>query len=217
MTTFDAFVDDGERPEIIIVARPVDAPPPASASQVLREVLSHTVGLAVYTVSTSVSLARQAAGATVEAAIQTTAQVAARGAHAIADPVLDAVVPRATDAILDRIDLTTLVLERVDINRLVAAADIEAVIDRVPIVPIANYVIDEIDLPQIIRASTGGVAVDAVNAVRVQTFGADQWVAGIVDAIVRRRQRDVDAPGDPQSLSGQAASGEASGTAASGA
>ena len=117
----------------------------------------------------------------------------------VVDPILDAVVPRVADAVLDRLDLTQIVLDHVDVDAIVAKADIEAVIDRVPIVPIADYVIDEIDLPQIIRQSTGGVATDAINSVRVQTFGADQWVSRLTDAIVRRRQRNVHAPGDRES------------------
>ena len=110
---------------------------------------------------------------------------------------LDRIVTRA----LDGLDLTQLVIDRVDIDALVAEADIEAVIDRVPIIPLANYVIDEIDLPQIIRDSTGGIATDAMGAVRVQGMGADQFVGRLADRVLlRRRQRKVDAPGDPESL-----------------
>ena len=203
--------DTWARPAVVLVTRPMDppdSPQRPGVAEVLREVASHTLGLVTFTATTSAAIAGQVTSA-------------------IVDPILDAIVPRITDAILQRLDLTEivltrvdleaiitraldelnltdLVLERVDINTLVAAADIGAVIDRVPIVPIANYVIDEIDLPEIIRESTGGIAVDAVNAVRVQTFGADQWFARIVDTVVRRRARDVNAPGDPESLSAQA-------------
>jgi hypothetical protein len=151
--------------------------------------------------------------------------VTQRTVGVVIDPVLDAVVPRVTDVILSRLDLTAIVLDRVqlepiimralneldlteivlsrvDVDAIVAKADIEAIIDRVPIVPIADYVIDEIDLPQIIRQSTGGVATEAINSVRVQSFGADQWVARLTDALVRRRHRNVDAPGEPESLRG---------------
>ena len=99
------------------------------------------------------------------------------------------------------LDLTQLVIDRVDIDELVAQADIEAIIDRVPVIPLANFVIEEIDLPQIIRESTGGVATDAVNAIRVQGVGADQLVSRLADRVLlRRRQRKLDVPGDPESL-----------------
>jgi hypothetical protein len=108
---------------------------------------------------------------------------------------------RIVNSALDSLDLTQLVIDRVDIDAIVGAADIDAVIDRVPIIPLANYVIDEIDLPQIIRDSTSGIAGDAVSTVRKQGVGADQLVARLADRITfRHRQRKVEAPGDPESL-----------------
>jgi hypothetical protein len=102
---------------------------------------------------------------------------------------------------LDSLDLTQLVIDRVDIDAIVAEADIDSVIDRVPIIPLANYVIDEIDLPQIIRDSTSGIAGDAMNTVRRQGIGADRLVSRIGDKVVfRRKARRVDAPGQPESL-----------------
>ena len=102
---------------------------------------------------------------------------------------------------LDSVDLTQVVLDRVDIDAVIRAADLDAVVDRLPIVEIADYVIDEIDLPQIIRDSTSGIAGDAMNTVRRQSRGADQLVSRLADRIVLRRGgRKVDAPGDPESL-----------------
>ena len=69
-----------------------------------------------------------------------------------------------------------------------------------PIVGIAEYVIDEIDLPQIIRDSTSGVAGEALDSVRRQGVGADLLLAGLVDRIVRRRSRDLESPAEPESL-----------------
>jgi len=120
----------------------------------------------------------------------------------LTDLVMDRVdLVRIVDATLDRMDLTALVLARVDIDAIVGAADIESVIDRVPIIPIADYVIDEIDLPQIIRDSTSGVAGEALDSVRRQGVGADLLLARMVDRVIRRRSRRLDAPGDPESLS----------------
>ena len=86
----------------------------------------------------------------------------------IAPPVnalLDRVVPLVANAIIERLDLTAIVLRQVDLDAIVRETlnriDMTVVIDRLPIVDIADYVIEEIDLPRLIRQSTGGVAVDA--------------------------------------------------------
>jgi hypothetical protein len=105
------------------------------------------------------------------------------------------------DAALDQIDLTALVRERVDIDELVATVDLDSVIDRIPIVEIAEYVIEQTDLPAIIRQSTGGMANDAVDAVRLRSYATDITVARIVDRVLPRRGRVLDAPGDPESMS----------------
>lgn len=110
---------------------------------------------------------------------------------------LRAIVVRA----LDELDLTEVVLERVDLDAIVDAVELEPVIDKLPIIDIADYVIEQVDLPQIIRQSTGGVASDAVDAVRLTSYRADTRVARLIDRMLPRRTRDVDAPGDPESLS----------------
>lgn len=112
---------------------------------------------------------------------------------------------RVIEQALDSIDLTQLVLSRVDLNAVIRAADLDEVIDRLPIVAIAQYVVEEIDLPRIIRESTGGVAIDAVDAVRLGTHGADTAVAGWVQRVLPRRRRELDAPGEPESLRTEAA------------
>ena len=104
------------------------------------------------------------------------------------------------DAVLDQIDLTELVEQRVDIDALVATVDLEPVIDRLPIVEIAEYVIEQTDLPAIIRQSTGGVASDAIDAVRLRAQMTDVVTARIVDRLLPRRGRKLDAPGEPESL-----------------
>lgn len=206
----DGVRGDGARREVILVTHPAPSRAP-SPLDTLRGVVTNTVGMAGYTVSTLTSLIEQ----TVTTAVETSLNAA-----------LDRLVPTIADAIIDRIDinkivleqvdlnliinraldtlnLTQLVIDRVDVNAIVAEADIDAVIDRVPIIPLANYVIDEIDLPQIIRDSTSGIAGDAMNTARRQSAGADQLVSRIADRIVfRRKQRDVDAPGEPDSLVG---------------
>ena len=141
--------------------------------------------------------------------------------------VLDRVVPGTVGAVLDRIDLTSMVLQRVDLRRVVEQtlneldlteivldrvdidaivdrANLDRVIDRLPLIDLANYIIDEIDLPSIIRESTGGIATDAMNAVRLQSTQVDDAVSHVVDRILlRHRTRSTNAPGTPQSLQGE--------------
>lgn len=112
------------------------------------------------------------------------------------------------DAVLDQLDLTELVEQRVDIDALVATVDLDPVIDRLPIVEIAEYVIEQVDLPAIIRQSTGGVATDAIDSVRLRSYATDIATARIVDRILPRRGRKLDAPGEPESLTELDAPGE---------
>lgn len=104
------------------------------------------------------------------------------------------------DAVLDQMDLTELVEQRVDIDALVATVNLEPIIDRLPIVEIAEYVIEQTDLPAIIRQSTGGIAADAVDAVRLRSYATDIATARIIDRLLPRRGRKLDAPGEPESL-----------------
>lgn len=199
------------RPEVVLVTRPVPAPAPGPLDA-LRHVLLSSVGMAAATAATVASVVEQTVATAVESSVNAALD---RLVPVIVDAVveridltgivldqvdLDLIVTRA----LDGLDLTQLVIDRVDVNEIVAQADVNAVIDRVPIIPLANYVIEEIDLPQIIRSSTGGIATDAVNAVRVQGVNADQFVSRLADRmLLRRRQRDVEAPGEPESLIGR--------------
>ena len=47
----------------------------------------------------------------------------------------------------------------------------------------------------------GGVASDAIDAVRLRSYATDIATARIVDRLLPRRGRKLDAPGEPESLS----------------
>jgi hypothetical protein len=200
--------EDSYRQEVVLVTRPAQSGPP-NPLDTLREVISSSVGMATYTASTFATLIEQ----TVTYAVATSVNAALdRLVPVIAEAIIERIdltgvvieqvdLNRIVNSALDSLDLTQLVIDRVDIDAIVGAADIDAVIDRVPIIPLANYVIDEIDLPQIIRDSTSGIAGDAVSTFRKQGVGADQLVARLADRVTfRRRQRKLEAPGDPESL-----------------
>jgi hypothetical protein len=102
---------------------------------------------------------------------------------------LDRVVGRIDlDEIASRIDIDA-ILDRVDLDAVVARVDLDPVLERADIVGLARYVIDAIDLPELIRASTGSMTSDLVRGVRAQGADADEAVQRVVDRLLRRRGR----------------------------
>ena len=103
------------------------------------------------------------------------------------------------DAIAKRIDVDA-VVERIDIDSIVSRVDVDAIVRRLDLVGLAEEVVNGIDLPEIIRQSTGSMASDVVRDVRMESIDADMAIARVVDRIIRRRRsRRTDAPGEPQS------------------
>ena len=88
------------------------------------------------------------------------------------------------EAVLDRMDLTSTVLKRVDLVKVV-----DAVLDQMDLIALANEIIDGVDLPEIIRDSTGSMASETVKGVRMQGIGADQAVDRALDRLLLRRSR----------------------------
>lgn len=109
---------------------------------------------------------------------------------------LDAVVSRVDlDAVVDRIDLNAIagrldldaVAARLDLDRLVQSVDLNAVLARLDLGGIAQDVIAAVDLPEIVRESTGTLASEAVQGVRTGGMKADDAVGRLVDRLLRRR------------------------------
>ncbi len=168
------------REEVVIVVRPVpeSLPPRSSAGEAAsapdplaavrdaaREALSGAAGLVTYTAQSAAKLAYDTASTAVSS-------------------TLDAVVPRVTEAILRRVDITQIVVSNVDVNKIAAEVKLEPIIDRIPIVTIADYVIEEIDLPEVIRGSTGGIAEQVMQTVRFKAIQSDVAVERLVDRIL---------------------------------
>ncbi len=115
----------------------------------------------------------------------------------IENVALDAVVERVDlEAVVRRLDLDQIVagvdieaiLNRVDVNEIAERVSIDAVIDRIDLIGLTSYVLDSIDLPEIIRESTGSVASETVRGVRMQSIDADQAVQRAVDRLLLRRK-----------------------------
>lgn len=115
----------------------------------------------------------------------------------VADVDLDAIAARLdldvvaaridVGAILERIDLTQVVTERVDLDAVARGLDLDAVIGRVDLAALANEVIAAIDLPEIIRESSGSLASETVRSVRMQGIDADRAVERLIDRLRRHR------------------------------
>jgi hypothetical protein len=129
---------------------------------------------------------------------------------------------RIVDAVLDRIDLTELVLQRVDLDRLIAAADLDAAAARLDVDAVAqrldvdavaarldvnavaarlnpaavgDFLVEAIDLPEIIRTSTGSVAAGAVHEARVhgtEAYGQAKRVVGRVPLLHREPEPELE-------------------------
>jgi hypothetical protein len=127
-------------------------------------------------------------------------------------------IPEIAEGLLNSLDLTEIVVDRVDVDRLVQEVDLEAVvqgvdlnaaasridldamIDRIDLVRIANYLMEELEIPEIIRESTSALAVESVEQLRVQGIRADRFVSHVLDRMVRRRdERDLEGPAVTQS------------------
>ena len=116
---------------------------------------------------------------------------------------VDAIVSKVDfDAVVSRIDLNQ-VAARIDIDEVASRIDLDQIISRVDLAGIASRVIEEIDLPEIIRESSGAVASETVRSVRMQGIGADRAIDSFVDRALRRRDgRDTDGPSGPPNSDG---------------
>jgi hypothetical protein len=111
---------------------------------------------------------------------------------------IDAVVQRVDlDAAVGGVDLNA-VVRGVDINAIAGRLDIGAVIERVDVVAIVEEVIAEIDLPAIIRGSTGSIASESVRSARMTGISADEAISRSIERHLFRRRRSptptADAP-----------------------
>ena len=94
------------------------------------------------------------------------------------------------DKILDRVDVDR-VLAKVDLDQVLARVDVDAVADRIDVNAIAQRIdLDALamhtDLGAMIARSSGGVASGALDVVRSQAVGLDEWVARWVARLLRR-------------------------------
>ena len=87
---------------------------------------------------------------------------------------------------MDRLDIAAIVA-KVDPDPVVARVDFDAAMSHLDLIGTAQRVVDGIDLPGIIRESTGSLATEAVTGVRVQGQAADDAVSHLVSRVLRRK------------------------------
>ena len=106
------------------------------------------------------------------------------------------ILPELTSAILDKLDLTQIAIDHLDIDRILDTVDLDAVIERVDLnavihrvdlAGIATEVIGEIDLPELIRESTGAVTSETVRVVRMRSAEADLFMGRLIDRLLMRK------------------------------
>jgi hypothetical protein len=143
--------------------------------------------------------------------IDVDAIIARANIQAVIDRVdVDAVVAKADlQKAIDRVDIDGVVagvdleriIDRVDVDAVVARADFDKVIAKLDLIELAEFVVEGIDLPGIIRSSTGSMASEGLREVRRQGIGADERVSHVVDRLLRRQERS---PGEPRARDGAA-------------
>jgi hypothetical protein len=110
------------------------------------------------------------------------------------------------NAIVSRVDLNAIV-GKVDMNAILNQVDLEALLDQIDL----NAMIEKVDLDALVKStdvgaiiahSTGGVASDAVDLVRRQAVGVDEFVAALAG---RLRLKRAQAPAGPPLLLGEGA------------
>jgi hypothetical protein len=110
-------------------------------------------------------------------------------------PLVDRSMPVVAEAVMDRIDVNQLVA-KVDMNAIIARLDMNAIIARVDLGSVSRQVIDEVDLPEIIRESSGAITSESVLGMRMQSIEADERLNRVVDKILLRRSaRNTQLPG----------------------
>jgi hypothetical protein len=134
------------------------------------------------------------------------ALVAAIAAAVLEEVDLDAVVARVDlDQVVGRLDLDR-IAGRIDIDAIAARIDVDAVVARLDLAGLTEQVLDEVDIGELIRESSGTMATETVDALRVQGMRADRLLSRVVDRLLQRkdeRHTDPLATGSRQQAAGR--------------
>jgi hypothetical protein len=112
---------------------------------------------------------------------------------------LNAVLARVDiDAVLEKLDLNAL-LDQMDVNAVLTRVDLKPLLDRVDVNDLVSRIdldalAEKTDLGAVIARSSGGMATEALDAIRTQAVGLDQFVDRWVQRLLRRRHPAPSAP-----------------------
>jgi len=141
------------------------------------------------------SIAERVVGLVIEA-IDVNALVSKVDMDALLSKVdVDAIVSKVdVDGLIDRVDVEK-IIERVDVEKIIERVDVQQLIDRVDVQGIIERVdidslVEKTELGTIIAHSTSGVASEALDLVRAQGVGLDDFVARWINRILRRDSSD---------------------------
>ena len=137
---------------------------------------------------TNVLVAGLNAGREVRAAVTAIPAEAWSAVGRQVDQWADWMVPLIVDELVSRVDLTDLVARNVDLNRIVAEVDVDAVVWRVDLLALAQYVVDGIDLPDIVRSSSASLTTEAVHRLREHGVDADDAMSRAVSRFIPHRR-----------------------------
>ncbi len=101
------------------------------------------------------------------------------------------------NAVLDQVDIDQL-LDRIDLDRLLGRMDLNAILQRIDI----EALVEQTDIGSVIAASSSGVAGEALDVVRSQAVGLDEFIARWIGRL--RRRPYTAAPGPPDGLRAKA-------------
>ena len=121
-------------------------------------------------------------------------------AQAVAERAVDLVMSALdVNALLDEVDLNA-VLDRIDLNRLLERVDLNDILQHLDV----DALVEQTDLGAVIASSTSGVASDALDLVRSQAVGLDEFIARWIGRL--RRRPYTGPPGPPDGLPAKAGS-----------
>jgi hypothetical protein len=124
------------------------------------------------------------------------------------EALAQAVAERAVELVISALDMNAL-LELVDLNAVLDQLDIDRVLDRIDLDRLlaridVDALVEQTDLGAVIARSSSGVASDALDVVRSQAVGLDEFIARWIGRL--RRRPYTGPPGPPEGLLDKAGS-----------
>jgi hypothetical protein len=109
------------------------------------------------------------------------------------EALAQAVAERAVELVVSALDVNAL-LDEVDLNAVLDRIDLNGIVERIDV----DALVEQTDLGAIIARSSSGVASDALDAVRSQVVGLDEFIARWIGRL--RRRPYTGPPGPPDKL-----------------